>query len=803
MKTVLNKLLPIFIIFMCGMTNVYAFKVQTHVWIGQQVINDVSDGYLTFEVNGQLYNVPVNSNVKEAITNNPSFYRMGNIGPDAVPDIIVGQLVVHPGIENSWATDDWLKYLLNSPNIKPEELAFIYGYLGHAAADMWAHTFVNMYSGNVFRLDDGYAEEERHIEIEKFIATFDPPINDVSGTFLGKPENLLSVPDVFLRDRLVLNDEVAQKNKEGGATHLALVQDLYSALDGLGDKELRDLDIIVMKFFIYNYTGEWVSDEEAGDLVDIASSVHKFVTNNDGSEETQEAINLFLNTISKYISTASDLNNKVMSQKQKIEDALIEINNKREAIEGGVKEYIEVLVSSTCRKACGFDILGRITGWCEYACNVPELQRNPLWDELNNRINELENNVIPAARQVATDATNLAITAMMTDIGIQQAAVNGAIDTLERITSDVNIVRALRDGWRKDIEEAMRVYMHANTELITLSMNYSNSTSQLLKPITDWWDCYGSSMVGIPQPITKAGCEIKKYVEDLNTALDKVSDSVSGLAASADPTGVIEEVNKVKLKINTEIKGLGEDLVFAILEKLFECDFEELLDAYSAEPTEARLHDMFSQDRSGSQTECMGGGKTKKGLIIINDMPARMKAEMNLIGNQYNPEKFNVMSNAITMVKLSLLDANGLNDLVSQVTSTQTTLYKENNFDTSNILFGMLKNMDGNHQWMELAPPYARESGYTDIKWPAERDYGYSNGMPLWNNCAVRDQVFRKLFKGPVAQGFEQPSLIGFSEVAPAGLAVLGSSSQPFPDGQWSMQCENSWFISVIFSLLL
>jgi len=794
MKTILNKLVPIFIIFMCGMTNVYAFKVQTHVWIGQQVINDVSDGYLTFEVNGQLYNVPVNSNVKEAITNNPSFYRMGNIGPDAVPDIIVGQLVVHPGIENSWATDDWLKYLLNSPNIKPEELAFIYGYLGHASADMWAHTFVNMYSGNVFRLDDGYAEEERHIEIEKFIAKYDPPIMDVSGTSLGKPEDLLAVPDIFLRDRLVLNDEVAKRNREGGATHLAFVQDLYSALEGLGDKELRGLDIIVMKFFVYAYTDEWISDEEAGDLVDVASSVREFVTDNDGSEEAQEAINLFLNTISKYISTASELYNKVVNANQKVEDATFELRNKIEQILN-VSQY----ENYSCKVSCRIATFPIKWGTCDSLCS----RLSQEWVDLDNRIKELENNIIPAARQLAKDQTNLAITAMMTDIGIQQAAANGAIDTLERITSDVNAVRALRDGWRKDIEEAMREYMHANTELIRRSMDYSNKTPELLEPLTEWWDCYGSSMVGIPQPITKAGCTVNKYIEDLNSALNKVMTSIDNLGAAADPTGVLEKVNETKAKINTEIKDFGINLAIEIAEKLFKCKFSEILDAYSAEPTEARLHSLFSQDRSGAQTECMGGGKNKKGLVTISDMPSRMKAEMNLNGNQFDPDKFNVINNAITMVKLSLLDAKGINDLVSQVMNTTTTLYTENNFDTSNILFGMLKNMDGNHQWMRLAPPYAREAGYKDELWPQERSYGYSNGVPLWSNCAARNQVFRQLFKGPVAQGFEQPGLIGFNKVAPNNLPMLGTAAEPLPDGYWNMQCEWGGVFSGIINMIL
>lgn len=75
-----------------------AFKLETHMWVGQEVINDLEDdGLLSFDL-GKDNNITIEPpyDVKEAILNNKSTYLMGTIGPDAVPDIVTGQMIVHP-----------------------------------------------------------------------------------------------------------------------------------------------------------------------------------------------------------------------------------------------------------------------------------------------------------------------------------------------------------------------------------------------------------------------------------------------------------------------------------------------------------------------------------------------------------------------------------------------------------------------------------------------------------------------------------------------------------------------------------
>ena len=99
--------------------------------------------------------------VAAALKAHRASYNAGVVGPDGFPDIAYGQSQIHPN-----HTGKWLTYLLRkardgadrdeggtrrpasvvtkySDTEKGQILAFSYGYLTHAAGDMWGHTFIN------------------------------------------------------------------------------------------------------------------------------------------------------------------------------------------------------------------------------------------------------------------------------------------------------------------------------------------------------------------------------------------------------------------------------------------------------------------------------------------------------------------------------------------------------------------------------------------------------------------------------------------------------------------------------------
>ena len=222
-----------------------AFKIETHVWIGQQVLNDLlededgdglSDGTVTIE---PFEDFPVRTKLVEALRLHQAEYRMGNIGPDGFPDLVSGQMTTHPGVPGTegWPTDRWLKHVLSRART-PRQNAFAYGYLTHAAADIFAHTYVNAYSGDIFDLEDGVENELRHTALEDYMKRRTPPIRNRAGAILH-PASIVDVPAGFVADALVLDDTVAEQYKAQDKTrYLAEMHDFWS---GQGDA-LNELD---------------------------------------------------------------------------------------------------------------------------------------------------------------------------------------------------------------------------------------------------------------------------------------------------------------------------------------------------------------------------------------------------------------------------------------------------------------------------------------------------------------------------------------------------------------------------------
>lgn len=211
----------------------YAFKPITHVWVGQQVLDDVTfDGKVTIAPFGEF---TVEPEIVDALRNYPYEYRMGNIGPDGFPDVISGQVTVHPGVKNRWQADDWLKWMLQkerSPSsLFQQDIAFAYGYVSHAAADIFSHSYVNSYTGDIFDLSDGEADVElRHVALESYIERRTPPLS------AGNPWDAVSVDRTagFIRDRLIVNPTVIEQYRAVGPTqHLAAMYQIRENLNDL------------------------------------------------------------------------------------------------------------------------------------------------------------------------------------------------------------------------------------------------------------------------------------------------------------------------------------------------------------------------------------------------------------------------------------------------------------------------------------------------------------------------------------------------------------------------------------------
>lgn len=168
-------------------TGAFAWSLETHLYIAQLVLEDVrDDGKISLCLAGigkpgidcsRQYEVP--TRVRDALMAYPEAYVAGVLGPDVYPDFITGQVTVHPGVAapQGWVTHQWLQHLLDRA-AKPQDLAFAYGFTGHASGDIFAHSYVNAYAGDIFDLGKHFKDrnevEIRHYLLERFIAERTP-----------------------------------------------------------------------------------------------------------------------------------------------------------------------------------------------------------------------------------------------------------------------------------------------------------------------------------------------------------------------------------------------------------------------------------------------------------------------------------------------------------------------------------------------------------------------------------------------------------------------------------------------------
>ena len=179
---------------MMASSNSWAWKPTTHVYLAELALKDaLDDGKLSFYrtnfAGGQVLPVKVGDyavdpTLMEALRRFPQYYRTGVLGPDAQPDILTGQRVIHPDVSPGAGflaprgANSWLKHLWRQASVIPgnkglKARAYVAGYLTHAAGDMFAHTFVNHFTGKEFEIGRNAAE---HIFLEGYLARRTPTL---------------------------------------------------------------------------------------------------------------------------------------------------------------------------------------------------------------------------------------------------------------------------------------------------------------------------------------------------------------------------------------------------------------------------------------------------------------------------------------------------------------------------------------------------------------------------------------------------------------------------------------------------
>jgi len=250
-KQLSKVIIVILVLVSLTVTPVYAWKVKTHVYSANLILEDATDGFVEIKPYGEFAIIP---EYAEILKQYPEYYRAGALGPDLMPDILIGQTIFHPGntfstsgdmINTFWhlanelpdyvpseqqqlisnyisstvqidvippedendPANDYLKM-----NNKKQAKAFMLGFMSHAAGDYFGHSYINKWAGGSWPdLTNGISTNDkniiqRHSAIESYIDTQIPTM------YKTKQYNTIKSPQRFLFDTMLVDGELNMDN---------------------------------------------------------------------------------------------------------------------------------------------------------------------------------------------------------------------------------------------------------------------------------------------------------------------------------------------------------------------------------------------------------------------------------------------------------------------------------------------------------------------------------------------------------------------------------------------------------------
>jgi hypothetical protein len=822
------------------------WSLKTHLWISDQVIADVIDDCkITLKLrDGSQRTYPVPADACSALRARPDLYRAGHLGPDVFPDPVTGQMTTHPGIEHGWLAERWMRQVLESA-AGDDELAFAYGFLGHASGDILAHTFVNQYAGDIFLLTDGETKVElRHFSLEKYIESKTPGLSfptDAGG---------IGIPAKYLSQILIYNDDVSkQYQKQAITLHLASLQiakkavddvsresrkitdrlvDFYADFYKLQAKELAKIasferEVELAKASLRAAEAELKLEEDALALAQKAVDEAEKILSTYGDLITalNSQISDTLNAISAAAGTIADLS----KAKQRAVDALNAANaNLGQIVCDTKQEFCNDVTNNVCSwlrlgKVCKdvtktichvVDISDPQCGAAKAAVSAAVAQVNALTSQLEQQIaretqlqakkaaleaEKLEKQATLLATQSAIAGLRATLSAHKALVDAKQVLVGKArelvaeaekrleeikkaaepvlklVDSIADVMKEYNLISLMFANWRDGIERAGADFMDASMET---GFGMMNEDGNIMEHYKKWLQCSAHAYLGVPWQLPYTYCTAQDKVEEIKAAIDRLKEQLPPIVRwLLDPLADLREeaIKVAKKEVWNAAKHTADFVMGPPTGR-----FIGML-ASQEKATADAVRDIF---RSASES----GGKK---LVTFDDVIALVDADIGLSNGALNPETFHALRNAVTLSKLSLLDAGELSQLFKDLVGELPTqygpeLYGDQRGKRFSLLFYAVRSIDGNHQWQAFGLPYLRSDGSHGPSNPNRRRYGYSyhdnhyDGFRLFQDPIARERVFLQLFSGPV-----EGSMAKIPQAQWPGYKYPACDINPFP----------------------
>ncbi|TQV88832.1 zinc dependent phospholipase C family protein [Aliikangiella coralliicola] len=728
--------------------NTNALELKTHLYIGEEILADLEDGKVTIQPFGEF---EVDSTVVSRILANRDYFLLGTIGPDVLPDFLGGQITVHAA-QGGWTTDDWLSYLYNASWYDNSMTAFYYGYLMHSAADVFSHTYVNSYAGDVFDLtdEDLLQVELRHKLLEMYIAKHQPA-RPISTSWKN------TVNEVAIKSRLLDSHLVeAQYRASGTAKYLALMKEYENEAARLAHP------INILK-----------------------SSIHAVINKNIARQQHYQAL------IARYDSEHGETTEQIAAQ-QAIIDSLTPV------AEFAVCEFIYnqdewgLLADGSwgiVKTKHEIQTEKRALGLCRWKSEVDQAilgiqDAEELIRDLEQALaNFFENNP-----DLAEAARALGLPEMTRSEAAEALVLVAALIVFgEELDLKTIALNAAFTRYRSYIvRKAGQEYIKANIQTAANIVDQKGLV-ETVKPIADWLACYGPVYTGEAGAVSPAVCEVKEGLDELS---DRLQDELKDLVSDEELLNLYHSYQAFQNDVKALAVRLGKDIVKEILTD----EQKEMIGWLTNHVSDASLTAAFS-----------GEGNSAR-LLKITDIVERVKGDMYLRGDgSFDPQKFAPIFNSMQLSKIAFLGSLEMQRL-GKLAGVNIIYGQEyyNYRGIFNILHSWIGNLDGNHQWMAVSPKLPRQAGFDDPRESYDRVFSQNGGLILWNNANGREKIFEKLFIGPIAPGIESPDLIGESNILPSYYESRNCYSDPFQtQGEGFEQCTPlaAWLIPILHVL--
>ncbi len=348
-------------------------------------------------------------------------------------------------------------------------------------------------------------------------------------------------------------------------------------------------------------------------------------------------------------------------------------------------------------------------------------------------------------------------------------------------------LRLFIEQWESGVVAGGKDWIQANGQAMLNSTFQGENGPSIADPLTRWIHCRLPVVAGVPIAIAdNTFCGVHDGIADATQKIDAAEAKLLDKLRSVDPNGPLAYVIDQFRYLKEHGPVLAGEKTHELFEKLGNDPVGDIgLLGHAFHGVHKGDHDTINHQFA------VDNSPNHKGLMKFENesFVKRIFFDMGFPENQeqeyFDVDTYAVMRNALNLMKLSLLESNEINRLLKTLGDSGEQYGKNGMTD---ILSPWLRSIDGNHQWLDVAPPYLRVEGKKDTLFEdscndvtnLSRRFKKPNAAGQDNFPMYKSDVFSKIFKGPLAPALEVVR-DSFINRIPSNYLYKVTAEFPFP----------------------